>query len=217
VRTAQESDDILKENIDTATSGQMQNAMDKSSEVRRVKGLLDPTLKSNQATYNAFRGLDSQGRAELADNLLNLDKQYGMGLKEDVSKLQMYNTFANPANLPQSFQGITSTSRTGAAAALGAGAGSALGRGLGKTSSWSLMGGLAGAAAATAAFNAKNLRRAAALKYYGGQAMEAIPGASYYQAIPPQLKYQLMKETGLEQNATPEKYDYYNTNPWGGM
>lgn len=160
--TAVDAVDRLKSAMDKISQGKFQTNLDNQTELRKIEANLKPFFSTPQKTYNTIRTLDTPGKIMLGNDITKL-ASIGVDVKKPIEKLQVYETFAKPSELPLSYAGTTSTSRTGTGAGLLGGLGGFVGRMWGGTAGL-LTGTAIGSNLGTLGFSPANIRRAAAVK-----------------------------------------------------
>lgn len=132
--------------LDRATSGLSTELKDQYRALSRTREVLAPLFSSPEKAYSTLSNLDKQAKQPIFETLKGLEAQ-GIPLLQDAKKLQAYNVFHQPAALPQSGLGTTSTSRSIPLQTLGGTLGALLGYKVGHGYGPAAVGGILGSKA----------------------------------------------------------------------
>jgi hypothetical protein len=105
--------------LDRVTSGVSSEMKNKYKDLLNLKTKLQPMFKDPETTFKTLSNLGAKSRKPTYEVLENMDKSYGTKVIDRAKELEAYKYFGEPAQDAISSQGVTSTSRSIGAGALG--------------------------------------------------------------------------------------------------
>ena len=114
-----------------ATEGASPALKKQYGEIMDVQNTISPYLRTDQSAYTSFKNSDQSSKIAFKEALERLEKKTGEKFRDDIVKLQAADYFGSGAWTPKSIGGVTSTSRSAPATALGIILGTNLGYSMG--------------------------------------------------------------------------------------